>query len=151
MKALVVDDSAVMRKVMVGALARAGIEDVAQAADGKEAVDAVMAQEFHLVLLDWNMPNMLGIDALRAIRAAGEGEREDGAHPDRAFHRQLASHSPLSARSLSTTVISGCSLRNMAVLAGCLSMATMWVNPSRFRRTMRFCPTRPAPPVMMIL
>ncbi len=71
MKALVVDDSAVMRKVMVGALARAGIEDVAQAADGKEAVDAVMAQEFHLVLLDWNMPNMLGIDALRAIRAAG--------------------------------------------------------------------------------
>lgn len=71
MKALVVDDSAVMRKVMAGALARAGIEDVAHAADGKEAVDAVLAQDFNLVLLDWNMPNMLGIDALRAIRAAG--------------------------------------------------------------------------------
>ena len=40
MKALVVDDSAVMRKVMIGALARAGIEDVAQAADGQEAVAA---------------------------------------------------------------------------------------------------------------
>jgi len=71
MKALVVDDSAVMRKVMAGALARAGIEDVAQAADGKEAVDAAMAEEFGLILLDWNMPNMLGIDALKAIRAAG--------------------------------------------------------------------------------
>lgn len=71
MKALVVDDSAVMRKVMIGALARAGIEDVGQAADGQEAVTAVMGEEYGLVLLDWNMPNMLGIDALRAIRAQG--------------------------------------------------------------------------------
>jgi two-component system, chemotaxis family, chemotaxis protein CheY len=72
MKALVVDDSAVMRKVMIGALARAGIEDVAQAADGQEAVAACNADEFNLVLLDWNMPNMLGIDALKAIRANGK-------------------------------------------------------------------------------
>ena len=72
MKALVVDDSAVMRKVMIGALARAGIEDVAQAADGQEAVAACNADDFSLVLLDWNMPNMLGIDALKAIRANGK-------------------------------------------------------------------------------
>lgn len=71
MKALVVDDSAVMRKVMIGALARAGIEDIGQAADGKEAVDAALAGAYDIVLLDWNMPNMLGIDALKAIRAAG--------------------------------------------------------------------------------
>ncbi len=71
MKALVVDDSAVMRKVMAGALSRAGITEVGQAADGKEAVDMVAAGGFGLVLMDWNMPNMLGIDALKAIRAAG--------------------------------------------------------------------------------
>ncbi len=71
MKALVVDDSAVMRKVMMGALARAGITDVEQAADGKEAVDAAFAADYQLILLDWNMPNMLGIDALKAIRAGG--------------------------------------------------------------------------------
>jgi two-component system, chemotaxis family, chemotaxis protein CheY len=72
MRALVVDDSAVMRKVMIGALARAGIQDVGQAADGREAVDAVSSGEYHLVLMDWNMPNMLGIDALKAIRSMGK-------------------------------------------------------------------------------
>ena len=72
MKALVVDDSAVMRKVLIGALTRADITDVEQAADGQEAVDAVKRSEFDLVLMDWNMPNMLGIDALREIRALGK-------------------------------------------------------------------------------
>lgn len=72
MKALVVDDSAVMRKVLIGALARAGINEVDQAADGVEAVDACKAQNYDLVLMDWNMPNMLGIDAVKGIRAAGK-------------------------------------------------------------------------------
>jgi len=72
MKALVVDDSAVMRKVLIGALARADITDVEQAADGQEAVKATEREEFDLVLMDWNMPNMLGIDAVKAIRANGK-------------------------------------------------------------------------------
>ena len=72
MKALVVDDSAVMRKVLIGALGRAKITDVDQAADGLEAVAATEAEEYGLVLMDWNMPNMLGIDAVRAIRANGK-------------------------------------------------------------------------------
>jgi len=72
MKALVVDDSAVMRKVLIGALSRADITDVDQAADGKEAVEATNATDYDLVLMDWNMPNMLGIEALKAIRANGK-------------------------------------------------------------------------------
>lgn len=72
MKALVVDDSAVMRKVLIGALGRAGIADVDQAADGQEAVAATESKEYNLVLMDWNMPNMLGIDAVRTIRANGK-------------------------------------------------------------------------------
>jgi len=72
MKALVVDDSAVMRKVVMGALAHVGIQDVDQAADGVEAVKAVESNDYDIILVDWNMPNMLGIDALRAIRAAGK-------------------------------------------------------------------------------
>jgi two-component system chemotaxis response regulator CheY len=72
MNALVVDDSAVMRKVLIGALGRAGISDVDQAADGQEAVAATGAKDYNLVLMDWNMPNMLGIDAVRAIRANGK-------------------------------------------------------------------------------
>ena len=38
----------------------------------QEAVDRCQAVEYGLVLMDWNMPHMLGIDALKAIRANGE-------------------------------------------------------------------------------
>jgi two-component system chemotaxis response regulator CheY len=75
MKALVVDDSAVMRKVLIGALSRVGITEVSQAGDGLEAVQAVQAaqgEDFGLILMNWNMPNMLGIDAVKAIRALGK-------------------------------------------------------------------------------
>lgn len=72
MRALVVDDSAVMRKVLIGALGRANITEVDQAADGQEAVEAANGKDYDLVLMDWNMPNMLGIDAVRAIRANGK-------------------------------------------------------------------------------
>ena len=72
MRALVVDDSAVMRKVLIGALGRANITDVDQAADGQEAVAATEANQYDIVLMDWNMPNMLGIDAVRTIRANGK-------------------------------------------------------------------------------
>ena len=72
MKALVVDDSAVMRKVLIGALNRAEITEVEQAADGQEAVSACDTEDFDLILMDWNMPNMLGIDAVKAIRANGK-------------------------------------------------------------------------------
>lgn len=72
MKALVVDDSAVMRKVLIGALLRADITDVGQAGDGCEAVAKVQEEEYDLVLMDWNMPNMLGIDAVKKIRELGK-------------------------------------------------------------------------------
>ncbi|MCH7958747.1 MAG: response regulator [Candidatus Hydrogenedentes bacterium] len=72
MKALVVDDSSVMRKVVIGALSRADITEVDQAADGVEAVNAVKKSDtYDLILMDWNMPNMLGIDAVKAIRELG--------------------------------------------------------------------------------
>jgi two-component system chemotaxis response regulator CheY len=72
MKVLVVDDSAVMRKVLIGALARANITEIDQAGDGAEAVAATAQNDYNLVLMDWNMPGMLGIDAVKAIRAQGK-------------------------------------------------------------------------------
>ncbi len=72
MRALVVDDSAVMRKVLIGALGRANINEVDQASDGIEAVQAVQQNNYDIILMDWNMPNMLGIDALKAIREMGK-------------------------------------------------------------------------------
>ena len=73
MKTLLVDDSATMRKILINILTTAGFEDIIQVSDGQQAVDAVIQQsDIDLVLMDWNMPNMLGIDALKMIRAAGK-------------------------------------------------------------------------------
>lgn len=73
MKVLVVDDAGVMRKVITRELLDLGIEpmEVHEACDGQEGFKQAVVTKFDLILLDWNMPNMLGIDALAEIRAAG--------------------------------------------------------------------------------
>ncbi len=71
MKALVVDDSMTIRRIVVKALAMVGITDTAEAADGMEAVAAIKQSTFDVMLLDWNMPKMSGIDTLHAVRAMG--------------------------------------------------------------------------------
>ncbi len=64
---LVVDDSKVIRKVARHILETLDFE-VREAADGKEALDACMASAPDVILLDWNMPVMNGMDFLRALR-----------------------------------------------------------------------------------
>ena len=71
MKALVVDDSMTIRRIVIKALHIVGIDDTAEASDGDEAVAAVQSEEFDVILLDWNMPKMSGIDALRQLRHSG--------------------------------------------------------------------------------
>jgi two-component system chemotaxis response regulator CheY len=71
MRVLVVDDSAVMRRIIINALAVAGVTDVVQAADGQEAVSSAASAEFDAILLDWNMPVLSGIEALKVIRGMG--------------------------------------------------------------------------------
>jgi len=69
-KALVVDDSMVMRKVLIGALSRVQINDIDQAVDGVEAVDYAAKNQYDVILMDWNMPNMNGLEAVIEIRAS---------------------------------------------------------------------------------
>ncbi|MCE5229375.1 response regulator [bacterium] len=71
MNVLIVDDSTTMRKILINALKSVGITDIDEACDGQQAVDATLAKQYSVVLMDWNMPNMLGIDALKRIRLAG--------------------------------------------------------------------------------
>lgn len=65
---LSVDDSSTMREVVKIALKLAGFE-VAQATDGQEALKMAQESQFDLVLADVNMPNMDGIELIRALRA----------------------------------------------------------------------------------
>ncbi|MEX1182133.1 MAG: response regulator [Gemmatimonadota bacterium] len=73
MRFLVVDDSATMRRIIVNTLQRIGFSQYVEAADGEEALKLFDAS-ISCIISDWNMPNMSGIDFVRALRA-----REDGA------------------------------------------------------------------------
>jgi two-component system chemotaxis response regulator CheY len=65
---LIVDDSKVIRKVARHILETMQFE-VSEAADGKEALDHVTQIKPDVILLDWNMPIMSGMDFLRAYRS----------------------------------------------------------------------------------
>jgi len=73
MKILIADDSRVMRQIVTRTLRQAGYEghDLVEAENGKELYDTAMAQKPDLVLSDWNMPEMNGLEALKAVRAGG--------------------------------------------------------------------------------
>jgi two-component system chemotaxis response regulator CheY len=73
MKILVVDDSRAMRMIVKRTLRQAGYgnHDVDEASDGKEALDAIKASKPDLVLTDWNMPNMSGIELIESLKAEG--------------------------------------------------------------------------------
>jgi two-component system chemotaxis response regulator CheY len=69
MKILLVDDSSTMRRIQKNTLEKLGYSDVTEAGDGLEALGKLAAGGFNLVLMDWNMPNMTGIEALKKIKA----------------------------------------------------------------------------------
>jgi len=66
MKILVVDDSATMRRIIVNHLKMAGYEDVAEAANGVEALSRMSG--VGLLLTDWNMPVMDGLSLVKEVR-----------------------------------------------------------------------------------
>jgi two-component system chemotaxis response regulator CheY len=68
-KILVVDDFATMRKVVRNLLKQGGYENIAEAEDGVTALKVLKSQKIDLVISDWNMPNMTGLELLKAVRA----------------------------------------------------------------------------------
>jgi len=71
MKTLVVDDSGVMRKIIIRALNGCGLTDHVEASDGQKAWETFQSDQFDLVLTDWNMPEMTGLELLKEIRGSG--------------------------------------------------------------------------------
>ena len=69
MKVLVVDDFSTMRRILKNILKQIGYSDIEEAEDGNSALARLRQGGFGLVVSDWNMPNMTGLDLLKAIRA----------------------------------------------------------------------------------
>jgi len=66
---LVVDDFSTMRRIVRNLLRELGFQHVDEAEDGAAALAALQKCAFDLVITDWNMPRMMGIDLLKAMRA----------------------------------------------------------------------------------
>jgi two-component system chemotaxis response regulator CheY len=70
-RALIVDDSSVMRKIVERSLRQAGLDPlvVLEAGSGVEGLDVLRASQVDLILTDINMPTMDGLEFVRQIRA----------------------------------------------------------------------------------
>jgi two-component system chemotaxis response regulator CheY len=68
-KILVVDDFSTMRRIVINILHRLGYTNVVEAENGADALKKLKEEKFELVISDWNMPTMTGLELLQAVRA----------------------------------------------------------------------------------
>jgi len=72
LKILIVDDFATMRKVIRNLLKQGGFENIVEAEDGAAALKILKSQPVDFIISDWNMPNMSGLELLKAVRGDDE-------------------------------------------------------------------------------
>ena len=68
MKILLVDDSRTIRNIQKNVLVQLGHTDIVEAGDGVEALEIIGSNRPDLVLVDWNMPEMDGLELVRKVR-----------------------------------------------------------------------------------
>ena len=69
MKVLIVDDFATMRRIVKNILRQIGFTDITEADNGKSALNALKRDKYGLILCDWNMPEMTGLDLLKTVKS----------------------------------------------------------------------------------
>ncbi len=69
MKVLVVDDFATMRRIVKNILRELDFKDIVEAENGAAAVKILESQDIDLIVSDWNMPKMTGLELLKWVRA----------------------------------------------------------------------------------
>jgi two-component system chemotaxis response regulator CheY len=72
MNILVVDDFSTMRRIIKNILRQAGFVNIIEADDGTTALDILKREKVHLIISDWNMPQMSGLELLKAVRSSQE-------------------------------------------------------------------------------
>jgi two-component system chemotaxis response regulator CheY len=68
MRILAVDDSATMRRIIRNQLKQVGMDEVDEAQNGREALTMLGRARYDLLITDWNMPEMCGLDLVTEVR-----------------------------------------------------------------------------------
>ena len=71
LKVLIVDDQLTMRSLIRASLQQIGIREIIEASDGEAGLSTAITTPVHLIISDFNMPNLDGLGLLRGIRAHG--------------------------------------------------------------------------------
>lgn len=66
---LIVDDSTTMQRIIKNTLHKLGLNNVSLANDGVEAWNLIQLNDYNLLITDWNMPNMNGLELVKAVRS----------------------------------------------------------------------------------
>lgn len=74
-KVLVVDDFATMRRIVTNLLNNIGFTRIEEAEDGIEGFDKAKSGEFDLIISDWNMPRLDGLEMVKQIRSLESGKK----------------------------------------------------------------------------
>ncbi len=74
-KILIVDDFATMRRILKNILKQLGFKNLVEADDGTTAWDVLESQEIDLIISDWNMPKMTGLELLKKVRASTQYQK----------------------------------------------------------------------------
>ncbi len=69
-KVLIVDDFATMRRILKNILKQLGFKNLVEADDGTTAWELLEGQQIDLIISDWNMPKMTGLELLKKVRAS---------------------------------------------------------------------------------
>lgn len=69
MKVLVVDDFATMRRIIKNILTQLGFKNIVEADDGTTALEILRQENINLIISDWNMPKMTGLELLKTVRS----------------------------------------------------------------------------------
>lgn len=70
-KVLVADDSKMSRLIITDMFLELGVDEIFEAADGREAMKAFNENDIDLVVVDWQMPGMCGLEVIKQIRGTG--------------------------------------------------------------------------------
>lgn len=74
-KVLIVDDFATMRRILKNILKQLGFKNLVEADDGTSAWEILQGQSIDLIISDWNMPKMTGLELLKKVRASDNHKR----------------------------------------------------------------------------